>query len=192
VLSAAGKAETRGVELDSVWLATPDTRLGLSAALIDAKFDDYKTAPCYAAQTVAQGCSNPNAGAPQDVSGDSMPNAPKFKATATAEQRWHLPNPAYELSFGGSYTYRSSAQMQVDQDPHTVLSGFGLVNLNLGLHGGAGKWSVTAFVNNLTNHVYYTDIEDFWSGPWSNSPAVVGQPARDAMRYAGLRFNLSL
>jgi iron complex outermembrane receptor protein len=192
VLSAAGKAETRGLELDAVWLATPDTRLNLSAAFIDAKFDDYGTAPCYAAQTVAQGCSDPTAGAPQNVSGYAMPNAPKFKATASVEQRWHLPNAAYELSFGGSYTYRSSAQMQVDQDPHTVLSGFGLLNLNLGLRGGAGKWSVTAFVNNLTDHVYYTDIEDFWSGPWSNSPAVVGQPARDALRYGGLRFNWNL
>jgi iron complex outermembrane receptor protein len=82
--------------------------------------------------------------------------------------------------------------MQVDQDPYSIQPGFGLLNLSLGLQGAGGKWSVTAFVNNVTNHVYYTDIEDFWSGPWSNTPAVVGQPGRDAQRYGGVRFNFNL
>ena len=45
-------------------------------------------------------------------------------------------------------------------------------------------------MNNVTNHHYYTDVEDFWSGPW-NGNAVIGQPARDADRYSGLRLTVS-
>jgi hypothetical protein len=39
--------------------------------------------------------------------------------------------------------------------------------------------------------VYYVDVEDFWTGPWGG-PAVIGQPARDAHRFAGLRLSASL
>jgi hypothetical protein len=33
-------------------------------------------------------------------------------------------------------------------------------------------------------------VEDFWTGPW-NGNAVIGQPARDAVRYAGLNFTFN-
>ena len=66
------------------WLATSLTRLNLSAAYIDAKFDEYPGAPCYPTQTAAQGCvaTTDNAGninLVQDASGKPMPNSPKFK-----------------------------------------------------------------------------------------------------------------
>ena len=44
-----------------------------------------------------------------------------------------------------------------------------------------------ALANNVTNHHYFTDLEDFWSGPWGAN-AVVGQPARDSDRFFGLRL----
>jgi len=191
-LTSVGKAQTRGAELSSEWLATPLTRLSLSAAYIDAKFVTYDNAPCYGLQTAAQGCVTPANGASpsQNVSGDAMPNSPKFKATFGAEQRIPLPAVPYELVFGGTYTYRSSAQMLPDQNPFAIQSGFGLVNLNAGFQRTDGKFSVTAFVKNVANRHYFSDVEDFWNGPW-NGNAVIGQPARDSVRYAGLKLTVS-
>jgi iron complex outermembrane receptor protein len=192
-LSSVGKAQTRGAEIATDWLATPHTRLNLSAAYIDAKFVTYTGAPCYGLQTPAEGCVteviNGQPALAQNVSGDRMPNSPKFKATFGAEQRVPLPDP-YELVFGGTYTYRTSAQMLPDQNPFAIQAGFGLLNLNAGIQTRNGKFSARVFVNNVTNHHYFTDVEDFWSGPW-NGNAVIGQPARDSERYSGLKLTVS-
>jgi iron complex outermembrane recepter protein len=191
-LTSVGKAQTRGAELSSEWLATSTTRLSLSAAYIDAKFVTYTGAPCYGLQTAAEGCVTPTNGASpsQNVSGATMPNSPKVKATFGLEQRIPLPNHPYEWVLGGTYTYRTHAQMLPDQNPFAIQSGFGLLNLRLGFESTDGKFAATAFMNNVTNHHYYTDVEDFWSGPW-NGNAVIGQPARDAERYSGLRLTVS-
>jgi iron complex outermembrane receptor protein len=191
-LTSVGKAETRGAEVSTEWLATPTTRFSLSAAYIDAKFVTYTGAPCYGLQTAAEGCVTPANGASpsQDVSGDTMPNSPKFKAALAAEQRVPLGGCGCELVFGGSYTYRTRAQMLPDQNPFAIQGGFGLLNLRAGFQSSDGKYVATAFVNNLGNHHYFTDVEDFWSGPW-NGNAVIGQPARDSVRYAGLKLTAS-
>ena len=191
-LTSVGKAQTRGVEFSTEWLARPLTRLSLSAAYIDAKFVNYDNAPCYGLQTAAEGCITPANGASpsQNVSGDAMPNSPKFKATLGVEQRLPLPSHPYEWLLGATYSYRTRTQMLPDQNPYAFQSGFGLLNLRLGFQSTDGKLSATAFMNNVTNHHYFTDVEDFWSGPW-NGNAVIGQPARDSERYSGFKLTVS-
>jgi iron complex outermembrane recepter protein len=195
-LSSAGKAETKGVEISADWLATPMTRLGLSAAYIDAKFVTFRGAECCGTgvglQTVGCGVEIINGVSQlvQDVSGDTMPNSPRFKATASLEQRIPLPAIPYELVFGATYAYRTRAEMLPDQNPFAIQGSFGLLNLSGTFQPTDARWTVRAFVNNLTNHHYYTDVEDFWTGPW-NGNAVIGQPARDAVRYAGLNFTFN-
>jgi iron complex outermembrane receptor protein len=216
-LSSVGKAETKGVELDANWLVTPTTLLGFNISYIDATFADYKNAPCYGLQptvpiyTLGQqppegecgqyytGTPNPPTmpygvatGTPyQNVTGDTMPNSPKVKFVASAEQRVPLASSSWEWVFGGTYTYRSSAQMLPDQNPYAIQGGFGLLNLSATIHRTDNKLSARFFVNNVTDHVYYTDVEDFWSGPW-NGNAVIGQPARDAHIYGGVKLSASL
>jgi iron complex outermembrane receptor protein len=199
-LTSAGKAQTRGVEFDTQWAATPTTRLNFSAAYIDATFKDYANAPCWGqpggiAQSAAQGCTpitvNGVVQGVQNVDGKTMPNSPKFKAIAGFEQRVPLSTHPVELVFGGDYTYRTSAQMLVDQNPNAVQGAFGILNFRAGFQSSSGKYSVTAFINNVTNKVYYVDVEDFWTGPWGG-PSVIGQPARDAHRFAGVRLSANL
>ncbi len=193
-LSSVGKAQTRGAEFATEWLATPYTRLTFNAAYIDATFVNYSGAPCYGGQTPAQGCVtelvNGQPTLAQNVSGDTMPNSPKFKVIIGAEQRVPLPIVPYELAFGGTYTYRTTAQMLPDQNPYAIQAGFGLLNLNAAIQTVDKKFSARVFVNNVTNHHYFTDVEDFWSGPWGGN-AVIGQPARDSERYSGLRVTVN-
>ena len=195
-LTTAGKARTEGLEIDSVYAATPLLRISLDLAIINAEFVDYQQAPCWGngvTQTPALGC-NPVPGTSstsQNVSGDTMPDAPRFKGTLFAEQRLPLGDSGFEGVLGGNYAYRSKTQFQPDQNPETIQGSFGILNLSVGLRPKSGKWSVTAFSNNVTNHHYYVDMEDFWSGPW-NSNTVVGEPARDFNRYYGIRLEAKL
>jgi iron complex outermembrane receptor protein len=196
-LTPAGKARTEGLELDSAFAATRTLRIGLDLALIDAKFIDYTSAPCWGngvTQTAALGCHPvlganglPTGSTAQNVSGDTMPDSPRFKGTLSLDQRLPLGGTDYEGVVGGNYAYRSRTQFQPDQNPETIQGAFGILNLTAGLREKSGKYSITAFCNNVTNHRYYVDMEDFWSGPWGSN-AVVGQPARDANRYFGVRL----
>jgi iron complex outermembrane receptor protein len=199
-LESAGKARTEGAELDVAVAATDLLRINVDAAYIDAKFVDYPNAPCYGngvTQTAAAGCVGDLAVDPsgatkvQSVSGKTMPDSPKFKTTLSAEQRIPFGGSNYEGVLWGSYAYRSSTQFQPDQNPETIQGGFGLLNLSLGVRQRSGKFSITAFCNNIGNHFYAADIEDFWSGPWGSN-AVVKQPARDANRYYGVRISAAL
>jgi len=213
-LASAGRAQTRGLELQADWMVTPTTRLTFNGAYIDAEFENYKSAPCYGteptlpitqlnAQPPAGLCGQLTvAGVPigspyQNVSGDAMPNAPRFKGILSFEQRVPLVHHPYQWVFDASYIYRTSAQMLPDQDPYAIQAGFGRLDLSAEIRSTDGRYSATLFVKNVTNHVYYADVEDFFSGLWTGGPnhtgvAVIGEPARDALRYAGITFSARL
>ncbi len=200
-LNPAGKARTEGLEIDSKYAATPLLHIGLDVAYINAEFINYYGAPCWGngvIQTPALGCypvigpnGKPTGSTAQNVSGDTMPDAPRFKGTLFVEQRLPFGGSNYEGVIGGNYAYRSSTQFQPDQNPESIQGGFGILNLNFSVRDKPGKYSITAFCNNVTNHHYYVDMEDFWSSPWGSN-AVVGQPARDWDRYYGIRFDAHL
>ena len=187
ILESAGKAETRGLELDTTWAASKTTRVDLNMAYIDARFTDYPDAPCWVGQTIGCAANATTGQLVQNVSGKQMPNSPRFKASLAVEQRIPLDAAPFDLVFGGSYAYRSTAQMLPDQNPEAIQSGFGLLNLNFGAESNSGQYKLTVFVNNVTNHFYAGDVEDFWAAPW-NSNNVIMQPARDAERYYGVRL----
>lgn len=207
ILTNAGGAETRGIELDTALQATRLTRLDFNAAYIDAHFTSYDGAPCYYPTTAAglgynpAGCfqevngvvvagsgaaSVANVPVVQNLAGQPMPNSPRVKFNFNIEQRVPLPR-SFEAVLSANYSWRSRAQMLVDQNPYGFQGSFGILNLSAGIESPSKKLSVTAFVNNVTNHFYYTDVEDFWSSPWGGSDYVIGQPARDAEVYGGLR-----
>jgi iron complex outermembrane receptor protein len=189
-LSSAGKARTQGVEADFDARIGAGTTLTVSAAYIDAKFLRFQNAPCYGDQTAALGCVS---GA-QDLSGKPMPDAPKFKLNVDLEHRIPVGGNGTEVVLGGNVAYRSSALFQANNNPQTAQPAFALVNLSAGVDLAGGKYNLTVFVNNVTNHFYLTNAEDFFSGLFGpgpiNGPAndVIGQPARDAHRYVGGRL----
>ena len=200
ILESAGKAQTHGVELDTRWLPTRSTNVRFDAAYIDATFKDYPNAPCWGqpggiVQSAAQGCysetiTNPQTGVTvtqgvQNLDGKTMPNSPKFKAILSLDQRLPLRLAGWTFDVNGDYSYRSSAQMLLDQNPWAVQHAFGILNLGGGATSADGRYSVRVFADNVTNRQYYVDVEDFWTGPWGG-PAVIGQPARDAHRYYGV------
>ncbi|MBC2664917.1 TonB-dependent receptor [Novosphingobium flavum] len=191
VLANAG-ARTAGVEAD-VNYVQGNTRFGLSAAYIDAKFTSFKGATCWPDQTTAQGC----VGGAQDLSGKPLPASPKFKFNANVTQT--VPLSAFNVVLGGNLAYRTDTLLQADQNPRTRQPAFALLDLSLGFQTKDEKATLTLFVNNVTNHFYYTNMEDFFSGATGTaavpsgvvSPGnyVIGQPARDARRYFGGRVS---
>ena len=202
-LSNAGGARTEGAELTTQWNITPMTRLDFNAAYTNAIFTSYKNATCYPTQTQAEGCYTVDvSGTPeeeQNVSGDTMPLAPKFKSTLGLQHLFTL-SENYSLTLAGNYSYRTKQQFLPDQNPETVMHAFGLTNLSATItkQADSADFSLTFFVNNVFNKVYYTDMEDWWAGLWAvptssgfnAANAVIVQRARDSERYMGMRFSV--
>src|SRR5262249_44479531 len=134
---------------------------------------------------------NPDGTLTQDMSGKAMPNSPKWKLYLNAAQRVPLGALPFELMLDANWAYRTAAQMLPDNNPNATMPAFGILNFSAGLTSATGKWSVTAFCNNVFNRAYFVDVEDFWSSPWSGTSTVIGQPARDAERYGGVRATVS-
>jgi len=190
-LQSAGEASTKGVELDATWAPTSTFLASFNAAYIDAKFEKFTDAQAYGntPDTLPPDAVENEAGIyVHDVSGKPMPNSPKFKFVVSAEKRFALGGTLNDLVLGGNYSYRTKAQMTPDQNPYAVQEAFGILNLRVSLDRMSGKYLLTAFCNNVLDQNYYTDLEDFWTGPWAGN-VVIGQPARDASRYFGIRFD---
>jgi len=187
VLSNAG-ARTQGLEADAT-LHEGNTNLSLAAAYIDAVFKNFPATQCFPTQTVAQGCVNGS----QSLSGHTLPDSPKFKFNANFEQKIPLGN--LNVLLGSNLSYRTSTILQSDGNPQTAQGSFAILDGSIGFQNKSGNTTLTFFVNNITDHFYLTNAEDFFSGPWSGTPgigagnAVIGQPARDSHRYFGGRVN---
>ena len=197
ILASAPEAQTHGAEVNAVVRPTAESTISVNAAYIDATFVTDKNGECWynieaGVGTAGTSCYLLPTGAPaQNVSGKPLPNSPKFKVAFNGDQRFPLNFIDYDVVAGATYTYRSSAQMLPDQSPFAVQRPFGILDLELGLESNTGNYSATLFVNNVTNQVYYTDIEDFFNSVWGGVPrneTVMGQPARDAKRFAGIRL----
>jgi len=191
LLDNAGAARTRGVEMDAQYAISQAARANLSLGWTDAVFTRYQGAVCWPGQTVAEGCVNVDGNDVQDLSGQRMPDSPRWKAHAGAEYTWYgeraLP---FDLTLAGQYAWRSGARLQANNNPHTQQPAFGIFNLSLTAARPDGRFSVGLFVNNVFDKFYLNNAEDFFSGLWGpTTNAVVGQAARDSRRYAGLRLN---
>ena len=182
VLSTAG-ASTKGVEADLNY-RKGNTTFSVSGAYIDAQFKDFPSTQCYPTQTVAAGCVNGT----QSLSGHSLPDSPKFKANASIQQT--IPLDKVNVLLGTNLAYRTSAVLQSDGNPETYQGAFALIDASIGLQSKDKALSLTFFVNNITNHFYLSNAEDFFSGPWGAN-AVIGQPARDSHRYWGARLGVN-
>jgi iron complex outermembrane receptor protein len=187
ILTAAGQATTRGLEVDSTWRPTDTLRISVDAAFIDSKFNSYPNAPCFGGQTTGCVIDPVTLIGHQNIDGRTMPNAPTFKLTVGAEQR--VPLDRVDLAFTANYSYRNSAQMLADQNPQAILPAYGILNLGASMANKAGTLTASVFVNNVTNQHYMVDVEDFWTAPWGGANTVVSQPARDASRYFGVRLS---
>jgi len=201
-LTNVPKASTKGLEADLNWVISPGTRLNLSAAYIDAIYNEFNNATAYPGQTPAQGAyiTGTLNGAPvfaQNLSGKSMPDAPKFKLSTSLDKNFGAGEVIpWDLALNAQYAYRTSAHLQADNNPQTYQAGFGLLNLSGTVTAPSGKYSITGFVDNVTNHFYLVNAEDFFSalyatpGTMAPANAVIGQPARDAKRYVGVRLHV--
>ena len=181
-----GELETRGIELESMTLLSERFSLMFNAAYIDAVVNEYEGAQCYRDQTEAQGCF---AGF-QTVDGGELPNSPEWKYTVALQFEQGLSSLPFDLYANVLYVWQDEIQFGLTQAPATREDSYDIANLRLGLIDKNDRWEVTAFVNNVFDESYRSELIDF-GVLFGNTEALVHITPRNAERYAGLTAKLS-
>lgn len=155
-------ARTRGVEVDFEFApnGVPGLNLRGSINYTDAEYTDFAGAPCYAGQTIAEGCTLVGGiSARQDLTGAPLSVAPEWTGTLGA---------AYDTFVGDDF--RLSFSVDSRYSDSYLPSGFGnplsrqdsFVTIDAGIRFGAEdrNWEIGVIGKNLTNEFYVTGVVD--------------------------------
>ena len=182
-LLSVGSVNTKGLEIISSYQPNNELATTLNLAYTDAVITSYQGASCYFEQTAAQGCVN----SVQDLSGHDMPAAPKVSLSGSINYTVPFSSLPFDLQFGVFGRYQTKEHFDTYGSPDSNQSGFGIMNLTVGLHDRNQRYTVEGFVNNVLNTHYYSYLSQ---DPFSATPLVVAQYGRDSFRYAGVRLKV--
>lgn len=136
-----GRSEVKGIDLEATWVPTDRWRITAAANWLD---HDYKS------------------GILPDLRGDgqetslldfNVPFSPKWKFMASAAYEFGLAN-GQRMTLLGAGNYQSAAETDVFNGLNTQMESRLLVDLSATLHDRQDRWSLTAYVTNLTDETY--------------------------------------
>jgi iron complex outermembrane receptor protein len=193
LVTNAANSKVRGLEIDAEWNPIRVASLGLSLALLDAKYDKflatYGICSTYAITVVQDAsCIGDNlvtglpivAGSPRiiDASGHRLNNAPRTKGTLYSSYSFVLPASgsitAYAQVAHQSEIFFNPANDAAGRQPGVTTVDVRLSYLSASRHLGA-----SLFGKNLTDQDYLRNIVQFTST--SLPPPAVGLPAAGAV-----------
>ena len=185
-LNNVGKVRTRGIEAELQARPFEALMIDGGVSFTDAKIREYPNAQCYTGQTVAQGCL-PVAGSAtgfQDLAGQRLANAPRWKFNLGANYDVLLPQMPFDGFAQADVSYQSAVKFDFS-NPTLVQGAYAIVNGSIGIdQKDRGGLRVALFVNNLFDK-HYASALGIASG---GTPGLVAQTfSRNARRYGGVR-----
>ena len=178
----AGASDPRGVELDAVWKPTRSDTFNLNFAYDHARFSQFNLnfpAPLIAALRVGPDCRVPASptlvgGLPVfavNCAGASVPRTPEYSGSFNYGHVFTLHNNA-NVVFNGGGTFISPRFLTSDFfTPETKDGSHAQFNADLGYISPNKKYSITAFVRNITNEAVY---QGAFSNVLNGFPALLG------------------
>lgn len=152
----AGSLESKGVELEAVYLPNAYLTTGVAIGYNDATYSDFESGECTMAQLFAVTGGNPfiPPSCVQDLTGKPLDNAPKwtvstylqFEDTLTGNLGWFS-----RLE----YNYTDEFYLAQDLDETLLNDDTHLVNARLGIFGEDRRWELTAWGRNLLDEDSY-------------------------------------
>jgi iron complex outermembrane receptor protein len=178
-LANAGKVRVRGFEWDSSFRPSDRARLYFNGAYTDAKYVDFKNAPCPpelsgGTATAPGGVTDP-AGTPGgrspafcDISGQVLPGISKWSLSFGGEVNQPVGNG--EIYFGYDGNYRTKFSSNPSPSAYTWINGYSLSNFRAGYR--QDSFNVFAWVRNAFDQHYF-ELLSVQSG---STGLIVGQP----------------
>jgi len=146
-----GKAKIKGAELETQYLLTDTTLLAADAQYLDSSYDSFAyTLPNFGAPA-ATSCSATPVGTVYDVncSGRTPPNSPRWTLNLDLQQT--IPVGTGSIVAQANTHYQTPTLVGLEFLPQETQGAYWWTDLNLGYHADRGRWSVTAYVENVSN-----------------------------------------
>ncbi|MFT7286974.1 MAG: iron complex outermembrane receptor protein [Halieaceae bacterium] len=153
VKNAAG-SEIFGLEVDALWQATDNLRLGANFAYLDATYSDFDDGPCTAIQLDADPNCSVTAGNP--LSDEPTLYASDYSASLFFD--YNRPMGDMEFFASGEANYRDAFNSAGDNDPIDFIDAFTKANLRIGLR--SGDWEVMAYGRNIFDEEVFMQSYD--------------------------------
>ena len=160
VTQNAAKSYSRGVELDGRWKISDEFLLTGAIAYTDARYDDYKTAGCTAAQKAQHEGEGPCF---QDLSGNTLHDAPQWMANIGLAYT-SIIGDSLEFSSNLDLVFNDDSKTHPDQNRFSHQASNTVLDFGVGLHGKDHQWSLSLVGKNLTDErvlVRHSDIPGF-------------------------------
>lgn len=154
----AGNATLYGFSADLVARVSSDDTIGLNAEYNHTKFDRFTYEVPSFFNTATTGCSvGPVANGRRtvDCSGFPLPRAPEFTARGDYTHVFQLGGGA-TLTFNAAGNYVSSKYLTIDYLPVGKADSTFTADLNLSFAPAGNRFTIGAFVRNLTDEAVYT------------------------------------
>jgi len=158
------EARSAGLELEGVWAPIKDLELTGNYSFLDAVItnmdgqcyqDAFDTAALAPGANQGRGCNTgANAGKGlQDLTGQTLPEAPKNRITLGALYTWHF-DPG-SLALSGTYVWKDRTYDSVFNRPGNLSPAYTQVNFRATWTGANNRYSVIFYADNLFNSIGY-------------------------------------
>jgi iron complex outermembrane recepter protein len=165
--SNAGAATIQGVETELLWQVSPAGLLSLNVQYLDATYDELRyQAYSVSGATPAINCpitgtnlTGASAAArifDVDCSGRPLVNAPDWTVNLGYEHRFDL-GARGALTLGVDTRMESSRALSLDYLALSTQDDYRMSNARLGWEPASGRYTVTAFVNNLEDELVFSN-----------------------------------
>ena len=157
----AATSNVRGIEMDLLWQATDNLKIGANVATLDATYGAFPTAGCTAVQQSAitggatsfGGCTvtisaGGNAIANQDLKGRTLPNSPDYSGTIFFDYNRPVSD-NYEFFLSSDLNFTDSFATAGDLDPIDSQEAFEKIDVRLGFR--SDNWEFMIFGKNITD-----------------------------------------
>lgn len=199
VVTNAAKATVKGLEAEIRYAPTDVLELNLGLAWLDTEYDEFcatdpvlllpaNTPANQASRRAIQGRCFGDASEPDAITldGNELRRAPKFSGNLGIALSQPVANGTIRAR--ADYAYKSKQFFTQFNRDIVAQDGYGLVNLRFGYAGPDDKWSVTAFVDNLTDETYFSTVLESGVAAPATDPndGVVPQAVLGAPRTYGV------
>lgn len=140
-LTNAADAEVFGFELDVTAYPLDGFVLNFTTAYLDSELQNFIS------------------GNGEDLSGNQLAFTPRWSISGFARYDHDLGN-AGSVYAQGSFSYKDDQFFSTENDPLAGQEAYTLVNARIGYETANGRFGIAAFVKNLTDEAYFTNIFD--------------------------------
>ena len=173
----AGSLESKGLELDIVYMPNALLTTGLAVGYNDASYSDFETGECTAQQlfAVTGGSAFVLADCVQDLTDRDLDNAPEWTASTYLQFNDEFSDSDMSWFARLEYNYVGELYMAQDLDETLKRDPVDLVNARFGLSGKDSKWQLTFWGRNLLDEEYFVvgfDIPVLGGFAGINAPAL--------------------